>query len=421
VIRWIAGIGIGAAAILAVALAAVAQRERTPADPAGDFLAKFWAQPILPQGAPAAIVSPLEASLSPDACGTCHQSQINDWSAALHSKAVGAGLLWQLRIFDQSNGNDCLRCHAPLAEQKALFALKYKWPNAPAEAVPDYVSPDLEMRGVSCAVCHLRGQQRFGPPPLADKPAGGANAAGLPHGGFKAEAAYEDSRFCAPCHQFPSTGKSVNGKPLENTYEEWKMSKARADGRSCQTCHMPERRHLWKGIHDKAMVTQGIRREVDVERLDARRVRVSGMIRTDGVGHAFPTYAVPKVYVSLVVAGQGRRRVLAQQIIGRNMSVDLSRETSDTRIPPNGEASLTTEGALEPGDREAILSIHIEPAEHYVRMFESMLRENPKFDDLTRKLLRQAISEAQATAYDLDDVRVPIPKEPGAPPARVEK
>ena len=42
-------------------------------------------------------------------------------------------------LMNQDQGNRCLRCHAPLAEQKALLALELGWPNAPKQPPPDYV------------------------------------------------------------------------------------------------------------------------------------------------------------------------------------------------------------------------------------------------------------------------------------------
>ncbi len=61
------------------------------------------------------------------------------------------------------------------------------------------------------------------------------------------------SDFCAVCHQF-SPDQAINGKLLENTVEGWRQSPQAAAGQTCQSCHMPSRRHLWRGIHDPDMV-----------------------------------------------------------------------------------------------------------------------------------------------------------------------
>jgi len=79
----------------------------------------------------------------------------------------------------------------------------------------------------------------------------------LPHNGATYTGAYERAEFCAACHQFGPRGPSLNGKPLENTYEEWRTSPAARRGLACQSCHMPDRRHRWRGIHDPEMVKSG--------------------------------------------------------------------------------------------------------------------------------------------------------------------
>ncbi|MBK6742366.1 MAG: hypothetical protein IPG66_05050 [Hydrogenophilales bacterium] len=128
------------------------------------FLAQHWNDPVPAQGDPPNSFSAIEASLDPKACGSCHTEQYQQWQNALHSHTMGPGIRWQFELLGQNETNRCLRCHAPLAEQKALVARQMGWPNAPAAALPDYVPADLADTGLSCAACHVRGHQRFGPP-----------------------------------------------------------------------------------------------------------------------------------------------------------------------------------------------------------------------------------------------------------------
>jgi len=58
---------------------------------------------------------------------------------------------------------------------------------------------------------------------------------------------------------------------------------------------MPDRAHLWRGIHDPAMVASGLTPRIDA---DAEKARFE--LTNSGVGHAFPTYAVPTVVMSAV-------------------------------------------------------------------------------------------------------------------------
>ncbi len=387
-------------------------KDHAPSDDTAQFLARYWARPLAPQGEPPPEFSSLEASLAPESCGACHPEQYADWRTSLHSHSIGPGILWQFRVLSQEESNSCLRCHAPLAEQKALMALQQGWTNAPKTPAPAYVSSDLHMQGLVCAACHVRRHQRYGPPADTHGAQNAQNPAPVthqPHNGFSAEQAFQDSRFCATCHQFPPQGRSLAGKLVENTYEEWLASPAAKQGRACQNCHMPGRRHLWRGIHDRAMVDKGLRRELIVKRISSSRLAVQAIITAPGVGHYFPTYVVPKVAVILQLRNAAGTREIARHVIGRTVSVDMDRELSDTRIPPGGKSVVTAEISVPAGENYIELRMDIAPAEHYVRMFESMLKRNPKMDPTTQSLLREAIQKAQATAYRLDDLVVAVP------------
>lgn len=375
------------------------------------FLSRHWAQPVAPQGDPPAAYTPLEASLAPEACGACHPAQLADWKTSLHSRAIGPGILWQLRTFDQEQGNACLRCHAPLAEQKALMAVERGWPNAPAAPPPAWVPADLHQRGLACAACHVRRHGRFGPPPRDPAPAAGAK---LPHGGFAAEAAFADSRFCATCHQFPADGRQVNGKLLENTYEEWRASRHAREGRQCQSCHMPDRRHLWRGVHDKGMVARALGREIEASRVGEGRLRVKVTLSNRDAGHFLPTYVVPKIYANVFLRGPGTQMLAGQRVIGRSLDAGLARESADTRLAPDAKLEFAFDVNVPAGSWRAILRVEVAPGEHYERMFAGMARRNPGLDAPTRALLEQALANAVAARYWLEDLEVAAPDAPGA-------
>ena len=387
-------------------------RERHDAASAA-FLQQHWAHPVAAQGAPPQRFTPLEASLAPQACGTCHVSQFADWRTSLHSRTVGPGLAWQLRTFAQSEGNSCLRCHAPLAEQRALVAVERGWPNAPATPPPAYVPADLHQQGLVCAACHVRQHQRQGPVPREDRPQPHPD---LPHGGYTIQPAFSDSRFCSTCHQFEADGRRVNGKLLQDTYEEWRASPAAAAGQTCQTCHMPERRHLWRGIHDPETLARALRRELTVERIDAARIRVSVRLTNSGAGHHLPTYVVPKIQVAVLLRGEqpsGNRR-LATHVIGRMVDTDLANEAADTRLAAGASHSMSIETAAGPGRWVIALRTEVAPAEHYERMFAQMEANHPEFDDLTRQLLREALQSAMAARYRLAETVIEVPATVGA-------
>ncbi|MEN8162036.1 MAG: multiheme c-type cytochrome, partial [Myxococcota bacterium] len=213
----------------------------------GPFLAAHWRLPIAPQGEAPPDWPALERSLASADCGSCHPKQLAEWRGTLHAKAYSPGFAGQLlegALAAPASLRGCQTCHAPLAEQQPVTASGA--PN-PSHA------PALRDEGIVCAACHVREQRRFGPPRRAELP---PLVGPLPHGGFEARSEYQESRFCAECHQF-FDDEGVAGKPIQNTYVEWQQSPAAAEGKSCQGCHMPDRAHLWRGIHDPEMVRSG--------------------------------------------------------------------------------------------------------------------------------------------------------------------
>ncbi len=363
------------------------------------FLERHWAEPMSPQGTPPAAFSPLEASLSPEACGTCHADQLAAWQSSLHSKAMGPGLRWQLMLMNQDQGNRCLRCHAPLAEQKALMAMELGWPNAPKQPPPDYVGARLGHQGLVCAACHVRGHQRFGPPPRGEVAEGG------PHGGFTVSKAFQDSRFCAHCHQFPDDGPRIAGKLMEDTYRQWAASAYAKEGagkQTCQSCHMPDRKHLWRGIHDPEMTRRAIDVKLDLVDLGGGRHEAIATVRNRGAGHHFPTYMVPKVELAFVRrdAGGGRYE-LGSHLIGWQVDTPITREIADTRIPAGTAREFRQPFAAPQGDWRVELVVRVLPAEHYERIYRDSLSRTDQLPATAVPLLRRALDEAVAMRYEL--------------------
>lgn len=364
-----------------------------PAATVEQFLAGHWQDPVPPQGEPPKAYGPLEASLAPEACGQCHAEQYQQWRSALHSHTMGPGMLWQFELLGQEEANRCLRCHAPLAEQKALVARERGWANAPAAAPPAYVPANLADGGLVCAACHVRGHTRYGPP----APAGAAKAS--PHGGFVAATAFQDSRFCAHCHQFGADGPRLAGKLREDTYQQW-LASGYAGKQACQSCHMPGRKHLWRGIHDPDMLRKGLAVELRLVPLGGGEYRVEVVARNQGAGHHLPTYMVPKIDLVLTLLPAGGRPVeLARDVIGWKADVAIAEEVFDTRLPAG--ASRRFSHVFRAPDRagwQAELRVDVAPREHYERMFRHSLANLAMSADSRRQLVA-AIDEAAATRY----------------------
>jgi hypothetical protein len=396
-------------AVLAPLLAGCGDKRQAPS--VETFLKRHWTNPLPPQGAPPQAYAPLEAALSSSACGQCHAEQYQAWRTSLHSRAVGPGLLWQIKLMDQAQANRCLRCHAPLAEQKALLALEYGWQGAPTQPPPGYVEAGLGHQGLACAACHVRGHQRFGPPPRS------AELVKVPHGGFTASAAFEDSRFCAYCHQFPDDGPRIAGKLQEDTYRQWQAS-PQARERSCQSCHMPDRKHLWRGIHDPEMTRRAI--DVNLQLADSgdETYEVRARVRNVGAGHDFPTYMVPKIELIFYrhEAG-GPSRELGRHVIGWTVDTQITREISDTRIPVGTGREFVQKFAAPRGKKWQVeLVVRVKPGEHYERIYRDSLAHADRLPPDALQQLRLALDEVQAAEYELMRVTVESGAKPKAKP-----
>ncbi|MCA1804688.1 MAG: hypothetical protein LC646_04960 [Xanthomonadaceae bacterium] len=221
------------------------------------------------------------------------------------------------------------------------------------------------------------------------------------------------SRFCATCHQFPDDGPSLNGKLLENTLKEWQASRHAEEGRQCQSCHMPGRRHLWRGIHDPAMVREALTTDFTLEPLASGRLHIQAVIRNTGAGHYFPTYLVPRVWLRLVLIDPaGRERsLLAEQVVARDVDVWLKEERSDTRLAPDEARRLEVEiGPPPEAGWEVELRVDVAPREHYERMFATVLRNNAAdLDAEALRLLEQALAEARDARFTALRERRPLP------------
>jgi hypothetical protein len=408
--RWTEGIL--AVALLAIALtSAVADTRPLPRDPSaaeGDFIARHWRGLVPPQGPPPPTFTPIERSIQPEACGACHPVQFGDWQTSLHAKSMGPGVTGQLVEMarrEPATARSCSRCHSPVAEQRPETVV-----DGQLVANPDF-DASLRARGIICASCHVRRHEHFGPPRRDGFTANRAPRAQLPHGGVTRTSAFLRAEFCAACHQFGADGLVLNGKPLENTYQEWRGSPASRRGLQCQNCHMPDRRHRWRGIHDRDMVSSGVRIRLRMERPRYRvgeQIRAQLTIATPGVGHAFPTYVTPQVRVraELVDAGNG---VVAGSVeersIGREVPLDLSREIADTRIPPGGRFVLAYARRLESAGLRLRVTVTVLPDEFYTRFFDALLAAGAGAGEGE---VREALEATRRSPYSLFVKELPL-------------
>lgn len=345
------------------------------------FLRSHWRRPVPPQGDPPAGWAPAVVDLAPEACGVCHPDQLREWSGSLHAGAYSPGLAAQLaawRDSDPATVASCLGCHAPLSEQLGR--------------------PALVERGIVCAACHVRGWRRFGPP----RRDGSVDPAppGTPHGGATRTPAFEASAFCAPCHQFEAP--APNGKPLENTVREWESTEFAARGITCQSCHMPDRLHQWRGIHHPETTRRGVtpRWRVSGGSADAGFVVRLSLVN-DGTGHHFPTYVTPAVDLKIAfLDARGDTLALRRKALQRAVRFAGEWiEERDDRIPSGGEAGIAWRGPAPAGASRVVGRIGVRPDAYYERFYGELLADRSAGYD--RALLEEALRRARASGYEL--------------------
>lgn len=336
-------------------------------------------------------------SLYPEKCAKCHLSQYEEWKGALHSKSAGPGLLAQLDPkADPQTAGSCYYCHAPLVVQSEVIAGE----NAPNGSFDE----KLKLSGVSCAVCHVRDGGVFGPASL--NPGGFKIGVKADHVSLQKEF-FEKAEFCAACHQLYE-GFDLNGKLLVNTYAEWKESEYGKNGVTCQNCHMPGRRHLFRGIHDPEMVKSGVK--IEVERT-AQGAHIGAKLRitNSGVGHYFPTYATPLVVIKgflIDAKGNVLRGTSKEASIGRKVNLDLSKEIFDTRIAPHKsyEFDYVVKRPVKGG--MLVFEVMVFPDEFYNRFFKNAVKNH---DPAMKKAeLEEALKNTSGSGYLLFKKAIPL-------------
>lgn len=158
-------------------------------------------------------------------CAQCHNTLARQWE-------TNHGLSWKRQSFQyfynqilQTTGKEyetnCISCHAPISVVEKTYT----------------VSTDIEKEGVSCDFCHTIVLKETG---LYESRPGKAKR-GPRYPGYEAshgilyDNTYGKSEFCTPCH----TWKSQGGINILDEYQIWGATKDAAEGKQCQSCHMP--------------------------------------------------------------------------------------------------------------------------------------------------------------------------------------
>ncbi|MBS2032330.1 MAG: cytochrome c3 family protein [Deltaproteobacteria bacterium] len=344
-------------------------------------------------------------------CASCHPAEAAPLAKSRHGLASGPGLWGQLPTAGPHLGSSlaCLSCHAPAPDQQPwrtvaplavdagpgqtdIEAKSLALAGAAVEANPGF-DPHAKELGVSCAACHVEAGQILGP----------REAPRAPHPVKVAE--LDDVARCAGCHQFGSAS-SVNGKPLENLVAEFRTSAWAQAGATCVSCHLPDGRHLFQGIHAPDLVAASV--EVRWRRDAPGEGEIA--LTNAAVGHDFPSYVTPRVVLSVQPEDAQGHPVGApsQQVLGRAVrwAGERWQEDSDTRVPPGGTVRLRYRLALPPSVARLHATVSVEPDAAYVRIFSELLAAGGLPAERERDL-RMGLAKAQTARYEIFDETQP--------------
>ena len=382
------------------------------------WLADHFKAPVDLQGDAPQDWTEIEASLSPESCGACHPQQLADWKTSWHHLGMGPGMMGQLVDAKDGMVKACQRCHAPNAEQYPR--LKGSEEAATYQDNPSF-DPELRTQGLTCAGCHVRDWTRYGPetethplgsetPPellegeTADSEWTDPND-GLPHGGFVAKDAFQEAVFCERCHDFrDGEGKVLREKKLQETYQEWRRTDAAAEGKTCQTCHMPDGAHTFKGIHDKEFVQTGFEATAELKRLGDKPLEpleAELKITNVGAAHRMPTYTTPRIVLiveQLNDSGVPIEGTRQEFMVGRETTLSLSKEVYDTRIMPGESRTLVYSATRAETATGLSARVEVWPDEQYRKNYENWLSTN-MYGDEGSAILKEAFDAATESRY----------------------
>jgi hypothetical protein len=289
-----------------------------------------------------------------DACARCHAAIAREWRGSLHRRA------WDDAYFQAAFAIEatpfCRGCHAPIAR----------------DAAPDAEAAE---EGVSCAICHVRGDAIVSATPAAPK---------SPHRVI-VDPAFASPSACAGCHEFPFpvllAHEPAEALPtMQRTIEEWRGSDAAAREVGCGDCHMPwvceaggarHHSHAFPGVslldrHDALRVEASAARDLR----DRDQVVVTLTLRAGRVGHAVPTGDLFRALrIELSAGGRVRDRAelgrVYREIVGPGAGradgadVVVRREVRDDRVPADGSREVVLRVRAAPGDRLAWTASHL--------------------------------------------------------------
>jgi hypothetical protein len=129
-------------------------------------------------------------------------------------------------------------------------------------------------------------------------------------------------------------------------------------------------------------------------------VHVTVTVANTGAGHYLPTYVTPKIFVEahlLDAQGQSIPDSAQQATIGREVTLDLSQELYDTRIPPKASHAFTYTHVLSATAMTLRVRVVVHPDHFYRQFFAATLADGDGGQG--RAYLQDALRAAEASPF----------------------
>jgi hypothetical protein len=184
-------------------------------------------------------------------CKKCHLHHYQQWQTSRHAKATDKPLKGNLIMSDKR----CYSCHGKKETKE----------------------------GVSCEICHGPGYTKV----------------------CKDDPQFVEARLCQRCHEMT---QPMTKDKMMSTYSEWLVSKAKKEGKTCYTCHMPKTIIMGKSISYHGFYSirthpeWGKNKGVKIKEVIKKEDEVIIIIKNQVNGHYMPT-GCPSRKIELEIVG----------------------------------------------------------------------------------------------------------------------
>lgn len=306
---------------------------------AGAFFLTFIFSPVLAQQK----TKEKNPFASSQVCAQCHLEIYNSWKNSMHASSLNdpifeAAYLEALRDSPTRAKALCLRCHAPTVTITRDYDL----------------AQEVSQEGIICDFCHTVSRVDLANPsnPFVSRPGevkwGPFKDSVSP--GHKTEYSeiFEKSTLCAGCHEY----KNPRGVTILGTYSEWKQGPYAAEGKECQSCHMPRtpgriavsgvkapergfiNLHYAPGGRSIEQLRKTIKLQITELKRTADTLTVGVNLTNVGAGHLVPTGLPTRKLILKVIVETSTGQTMLQEVVYQKALADDEGKavTRDSRI-----------------------------------------------------------------------------------------